>query len=462
MRNAFSLLIFLPTFLIISGNILRAEIYTQVSIPPFHKQSLLNGMQVQFFPSSDSRLPFVLMIKNGAAFDPLKKWGVTYLTARMALEGTKNAAGSVIRDDLQERGVELGFRVDWDAIFFFGTAPIEQLNDTLGGLAEIVVRPRFDEEIFQRVQAQIMNELEQEVEHIETMTEALFVSKLFEGNAYQHPVKGTPSSVKNLELTDVKIQYRRLFMPNQSQLALYFTGSRDTLFTMLGRRWGSWIRGKPAPFTFRKAPALKEGHILLINRPSTESLFRWGKLGVEKGTQEYYVFKVFEQYLTLSLPEWATQVAAENQIKALAKVRARKMPGYFQFSLQAPTGQLISYLQRFYDFLADLQEGRIDSHKLEEARQLTFLEFRSSFDQPLSRLYGLLETDLYDLGISYVTNYGVRISRVTEKTLQNILQRHLFQQDFLMVVAGPAEILQSPLEEFGKVEVLSLPVALLN
>lgn len=462
MRRLFSLLALLPTLLIISGNLLRAEIYTEIPIPSLHKQSLLNGLQLLFLPSSETRLPFVLMIENGAAFDPVDKWGVTYLMVKTALEGTEEKPGLVILEELQKLGCELDFRVDWDAVYFFGAAPTDQLATALNGLARIIVRPQLEKETFERIRRQILKELEQETEHIETVTEALFVSRLFAGNPYQHSVKGTPGTLRNLELRDVKVQYRKLFLPNQAQLALYHTGDRDPLFAELSRRWGSWVRGDPAPFTFRKALAPTERHILLIDRPLNESLFRWGKLGVEKGTREYYALKVFEQYLTLSVPDWALQVASENQIKALAQVRARKMPGYIQFSLQAPSGQLLSYVEKYQDFLLDLREGRIDSARLEEARRLTFLEFRNSFNRPLSSLYMLLETDLYDLGINYITNYGFRIDRVSEEALQSLLQEYLSIQESLMVVAGPAEILQSKLQELGKVEVINLPASLLN
>ena len=455
MKQAPSLIVPLSLFLIISGNLLQSEGYLPIPIPEFDKQSLLNGMEILFLPSSDRRVPFVLMIKNGAAFDSRGKWGVTHLMVRLAFEGTRERTGAEISKDLKKLGVELDFRVGWDAIFFFGTAPLDQVANALAILAEIVVQPRFQEETFEKTRAQALRELEEENQHTETMTQVLFASRLFQDNPYEHPVKGTPQTVRDLNLSDVKIQHRKLVMPNQAQLTLYYSNDRGRLFTALSRSWGSWVRAKPAPFTFRQARASRERRILLIDSPLSEGLFRWGKLGVKHGAREYYALKVFEQYLTLHLPEWANQVASQNQIKALPKVQAQRMRGYIQFSVQAPSEQLTSYLQKYYQLLADLQEGQVDLSKLEEARQLTFLEFKNSLDDPRGRLYRLLEIELHNLGINYIANYGPRLSRVTAETLQATLQQHLSINSFLMVVAGPEEMLRTQLKKFGKVELSS-------
>ncbi len=452
MKHTSSLIVPLSLFLIISGTLLQSEGYSPIPIPEFDKQSLLNGMEILFLPSSDRRVPFVLMIKNGAAFDPMGKWGVTHLMVSLAFEGTQERTGAEISEDLKKLGAELNFRVGWDAIFFFGTAPLDQVANTLAILGEIVVHPRFQEETFEKTRERALRELEEENQHPETITQVLFASRLFQDNPYEHPVKGTLHTVRSLDLRDVKIQYRKLVMPNQSQLALYFTSNRGRLFTALSRSWGSWVTGEPAPFTFRQAHAPRERRILLIDSSLPEGLFRWGKLGVKQGAREYYGLKVFEQYLTLHLPEWANQVAAQNQIKALSKVQAHRMPGYIQFSVQAPSEQLISYLQKYHQFLANLQEGQIDLSKLEEARQLAFLEFKASLEDPPGRLYRLLEIELHSLGINYIANYGRRLSRVTAETLQKTLQQHLSINRFLMVVSGPEEMLRTELEKFGKVE----------
>ena len=408
-------------------------------------------MEVLFLASSDQRVPFVLMIKNGAAFDPIEKWGVTYLTAWMILEQRENSTGLAIQRGLQELEVEIDLRLNWDAIFFFGSAPGDSLVDVLELLAEMVVRPSFREETFQHLRDELIQEVEEEGKHLEILTQDVFLAELFQANPYAHAVKGTTETLKNLSLTDVKIQYRKLFLPNQAQLGFYSSGDRHGTFTALSRQWGGWIKKTPLPFTFRKAPPAHGRRVQFLDSLSEESLFRWGNLSVERSSADYYALKIFQQYLTLCLPTWAKQIASQKQIQASSELETRRMPGYLQLSIQAPPEQLIAYYHKFEGLAKDLHNGHIDSQKFEEAKQLAYLDMTDSLREPLSGLYQLLETSLYGVGVNFLTNYGLRLKRVTRGDFQDAVQRYVSLENSILVVAGPAQQLDSELDKIGTV-----------
>jgi predicted Zn-dependent peptidase len=241
-------------------------------------------------------------------------------------------------------------------------------------------------------------------------------------------------------------------MPNQAQLAVYHSGDRNEIFRALSRRWGSWIRRNPLSFTFRQARPPSRQRLKLLDWPSGESLFRWGSLGVERGSRDYYALKVFQQYLTLCLPTWATQVASENQIQASSELEAGRMPGFLQLNVQAPPHQLIAYYQKFEVLAKELQEGHIDGQKFEEAKRLAYLELTDSLGEPLAALYQLLETGLHNVGINYLTNYGLRLERVTPETFQNAVRKYVSPEHSVLVVAGPVQRLRSELARIGKEE----------
>ena len=221
-------------------------------------------MEFLFLTRSDERVPFVLMIKNGAAFDPIEKWGITYLTTLMIFEQHDDLREVQIQQGLRERDADLNFGVEGDAIYFFGGTPKEHLVDTLNLLAEMVVRPVFNEEDFQQTRQRVILEIELEQQHLGMVSQDLFLDELFQANPYAHSVKGTTESLNNLSLSDVRTQYRKLFMPNQAQLAVYHSGDRNEIFRALSRHWGSWIRHNPLSFTFRQARPLPTQQLKLL------------------------------------------------------------------------------------------------------------------------------------------------------------------------------------------------------
>ena len=446
--------ILLLTVSIISTNGIRAENYDLIPIPEFYNQPLLNGMEILFFPGSDDRVPFVLMIKNGAAFDPVDKWGLSYLTTWMMFEETQNRNGLKIQEEIEKLDARLDFQVKWDVIHLFGDASRERLVDVLNLLSEMIVHPAFTEETFQRLSLELEEKVEEESEQMQVRTQQRFATELFQKNPYGHPVKGVPKTIRNLNLRDVRVHYRKLFIPNQAQLALYYSGERDSTFQALSRYWGNWIRRAPLPFTFRKAVPPDGRRIYLMDGSDPDGMFRLGKLGVSRDSADYYALKVIEQYLILSLPAWAGEIAQKQQIHASTEVQARLMPGYLQLSIQAPTEQLLAYYGKFDSLIEQLEKGGIDMPRFEEAKRLVYLELVYSLQDPIPRLYQLLETNLFNVGVNFINYYGYRLNRVTPEVFQRAIQEYFSLEDFVMVVAGPRDLLQPELEQIGQVTVV--------
>ena len=343
-------LLWLTLLFSIPTNVLFSANYKQISLPQFHKQALLNGLEFLVFPSNNVRNSFVLMIRNGAAFDPSRKWGLTYLTTQMMLEKTEHRTGQHIRESLKQMNAELEFKVGWDAIIFWGSAPPDQIIEVLNLLAEIIVAPQFTDETFKKLRDRLVQQVEQEFQQFTLRTKHLFMAEIFRGNPYEHSVKGTSTTLANLQLTDIKKHYRKLFLPNQTQLAIEYSGNTDYFQNKIGGAWGIWRKKKSVPFTFRSPKVLDQPKILLIDTPASESLFRWGKISVERNANEYYTLKVLEQYLILLLPDWAEQITTQSQIQASSKLVTRKMPGYLELSIKATPSQLIAYFQKFQEF----------------------------------------------------------------------------------------------------------------
>ena len=446
--------LWLLVLLIISTNTARPAAYDQIPLPQFHKQALLNGLEFLFFSDDSVRSSFVLMIRNGAAFDPVGKWGLTYLTTQMMLERTEYRTGQHVRQSLERMNAELDFRVDWDGIVFFGSAPLDRVTDVMNLLAEIVVQPRFTQESFESLRDRLAQQVEQELQQVPGRTESLFLAELFRGNPYEHSVRGTPETLANLQFADIKKQYRKLFLPNQSQLALEYSGDSDHFLKEVGGRWGIWRRKDPAPFTFRRTERLEQPRILLMDSPGSESLFRWGNLSVERSANDYYVLKILEQYLMLSLPDWAEQITMQSQIRASSRLTTRKMSGYLQLTIQALPPQLIAYFQRFQEFVDDLHQNRIDAEKFEEAKRLVYLQVIQSLEQPQSRLLQLLEVTLYGVGVNFISHYGLRLDRISVQEFKDAIPKYLSMNDFVMIISGPEETLGPAFERFGEVTIL--------
>ena len=141
------------------------------------------------FPANQERVPFMLLVANGAAFDPAGKWGVTYLMTRMMIEAGKDRTGQPLLPALRQLGSELTYRVEWDGIWLEGTAPAAQLTETLNLVGQMMVQPQFEREAFGSP-SRIDPELTKKSEEPQFPTHQRLLSELFDGNPYGHLVSG--------------------------------------------------------------------------------------------------------------------------------------------------------------------------------------------------------------------------------------------------------------------------------
>lgn len=439
-------------FVIIALTGFSSEVPERIKLPEFERKTLLNGMEFLFLEGLGGKVPFLLMIKNGAAFDPVEKWGATYMMSRIMIAGLNEEQ---IQRELEAAQVKIDAKVDWDAIYFYGTSPPEGVLTALSVLADIVVRAKFDEDTFTETRNTLLEEARQRADRIEIETQEVFLAAVLSGSPYAHPVKGTAETLINLRLQDVKVQFRRLLMPNQARLALYYSGDREELFQRLSRRWGSWVKGQPSPFTFRQASDRERPAVLLLDYPAEENgILRWGTLSVDQASKNYHALKVLEQYLTLSLPDWAEKISSSNQIRGSAKLVAKRMPGYFQVSLKSPGNELVPYYRKLEETIDLIKAGGLENERFEEAKSLVLREFNDSLQEPYEQLHRLLGTDLYELGLNYIPTFSLRLKRVTPAVLQNVVKAQFKNGGSVVVVAGPVGQLEPALKEIGPVEVL--------
>ena len=430
----------------VQENSLRPGGSERLPLPKIERKTLLNGMQVVFFNQTSDTIPFKLMIKNGAAFDPANKWGATYLMSRVMMDLLNDP---LIKSEAASRKITINCEVSWDAIIFNGEAPSKEIGYALDMLADLVIRPEFKEESFNRIKQEHIQEVNLTESLLENRVSLLLKEKVFSRNPYGRPEIGTSSSVPELQLNDLIVQFRRLVLPNQAVLAIAFNEERQGLFNYLSRRWGSWVRKSPAPFVFRRSHRYTEPEVSIIEADRRQGIVSWGLLGFEKSSGEAISMEVLEQYLTLALPNWASEIASAGQIRGSIESTSMRMPGYLRVSLEIPVQQLSNYHNKLFTTFDEISRGEINQSQFEDAKHMVMAEFRASLEQTEGQMDRVLETDLYELGINFIPTFGLRLSRVSESKFQEMIKSLVPDKSHIMITAGPRQEIEEQIKKTG-------------
>lgn len=133
---------------------------------------------------------------------------------------------------------------------------------------------------------------------------------------------------------------------------------------------------------------------------------------------------------------------------------ARRMPGSMSLTIRCPARHVVDYVERLQSVLEEIRSGRVDPDLLSQSRDLAVAELRRQLSQPLSRLLLLLRSELYEVGLRYISNFPLRLDRVKAAQLTQAVSSLFPPDTYLLVVAGPADQIGPALGKLGPVEIL--------
>jgi zinc protease len=169
------------------------------------------------FVEQRSDLPQVnlkLLFTAGSAHDPAGKEGLATLAASMIAEaGSERMTLAEIKKALYPLAGGFRAQVDKEMTAFTATFHPETSDRFLGIALPMLLAPGFREEDFNRLKAQQLNALVQDLRtnNEEELGKEALHGVIFRGTPYQHPVLGTVAGIEAITLDDVRAFVRRAY-----------------------------------------------------------------------------------------------------------------------------------------------------------------------------------------------------------------------------------------------------------
>jgi len=203
---------------------------------------LSNGITVHHWARRE--LPLVslqLLMEGGAALVSANKSGLADLTADMLDEGAGDLGAVAFSDALDQLGANLFAFSGQDSTTVGLSALSSKLDAAMSLFADAILRPRFDEKEWERVQKLHIDSLRRGLDQ-PTIVAANVGARVLFGDAhpYSRSVAGTMATAKVLSLDDIRLFYRQLFRPEKATILIAGDLSADQAKEKLERALGSW------------------------------------------------------------------------------------------------------------------------------------------------------------------------------------------------------------------------------
>lgn len=423
--------------------------------PPVHADELDNGLQIRSVQVH--RLPVVtvsLVLEAGEARLDANRAGSAVLTGDSLEGGTTERSGVELAEALEGIGAGLSVGTGWDATSISMSCLADRLDEAMGLLAEIVMRPSFPSTELNRVRDQRLAAIEQRKMDPASIA-ADVARRLFyaDGAPYGRALSGTVESVTRFGPQAAHGFAEAYYRPGGAGLVMAGDVDPGQCRELAERHFGAWTGKVEASEACLAEPRSRDRRVVVVHRPeAVQSEIRLGHVGQPRSSPDYFPLMVlntilggaFTSRLNLNLRE-------RNGFTYGVRSRFSFRRGAGPWSIATAVGTEVTadaVREAVFEVETLLSEGPTDE-EVEAARDYIAGVFPLRFETTGQIASHIAEILIYDLPADYQATYRDRVRGVTRDEALEAARRCIRPEEMTVVVAGDAERVRAPLEELG-------------
>lgn len=192
----------------------------ELNIPEIWDARMPSGMKIMGITNTEVPVvQFSLEMKGGQLLESPAKAGVSNMLANMMTKGTAKKTPAELEEAIELLGASIYVNASEEKITISGNTLAKNYAETMELIKEILLEPRWDEKEFELVKQRTLSRLKEEKGDPNAIAQNEFKKLIFgENSILSYNELGTPETVQNLSLQDLKNYYE----DNLSPLAATF------------------------------------------------------------------------------------------------------------------------------------------------------------------------------------------------------------------------------------------------
>lgn len=250
--------------------------------------------------AADPTISISVQFAVGSQNDPPGKEGLAFITGEMLVDAaTQTRSLDEILEALYPLAAGYGIRVDRERSTLTGRVHRDNLDSYLTLFTDAFLRPAFEEDDFERVKSDAINDLENTLRYSsdEELGKAAFNELVFRGTRYAHPNEGTVEGLRAITIADVREFYARYYTAANAQLGL--AGGFDPLITArLEAALERLPAGEPAAPPAIEPDEIDGRSVVLVSKPGADASISFGfPIDVHRGERDFYALWIANSWL---------------------------------------------------------------------------------------------------------------------------------------------------------------------
>lgn len=367
--------------------------------------------------------------------------GLAKLTNGLLAEGAAGRDAQAIAESFESVGAQF----DNDSLRDMAYVGVRTLSDerylktAVDTLADVLTRPDFPQQAFERELARMKVALEARKQSPSDIAEEAFFKAVYRSHPYALPPGGTEQSLDSLGLSDIRAFYERYYVASNAIVVIVGDLDRATAESIVNTLFENMPAGNK-PESLVPVPELEEAVTLTIDFPSKQSHIVVGQAGMKRNDNDFFaLYLANHPFGGSGFASRLVQVVREDRGLAYS-VSSYFLPmrkrGPFAMSLQTRADQAeeaLSLLQAELDKYVASGPG---ADELEASISNITGSFPLSLDSNSKLLGYLAMIGFYDLPLDYLDTYISKVRAVDRDDIRSVLNNRLDPERMVTVIVG--------------------------
>jgi zinc protease len=400
------------------------------------KKTLDNGLVL--LTKEDHRLPFVelrLVMKSGLLFETAKENGISQLTSRLLLKGTKNRSAEKIARDIESVGGSITAYSGANSMGICIEVMKPDLPLGLEILDDILRNATFEPAAIEREKMAQVADIRQEREQPVKIAMLNARARLFGRHPYSMPNLGTEPTVTALKRDDLVAFWKRVAVPSNMVLSVFGDIEPSAAQKLVSSDLGS-LNGNRLTMPSESTTNFGKADRVVEKQDKKQGVVVIGYPGIDLKNPDRPAIELMNA--ALSSMGSRLFIRLRDQSALCYYVGVNEMiglnPGFIYFYIGTEPAKLDRAESEILSEIEKLRKGGLTPEELERARN-GLLGDRKMQKQNLGELAMVAALDeLYGLGYDYADKLEAAYSAVTIPQVQSIAEKYLSQKSVVSVV----------------------------
>ena len=431
-----------------------------VDYPTIPEVVLGNGLRVLVV--EERRLPRVsvrLAWPMGTAWNPDENLSLAELSVDLLKEGTTSRSSVDIADFSDQLAIQYGEEVSMEQAHLSVSVLDQYLDQAMELLSDLVLRPTFPDEEFQKVRARWQSHVLSQRSQPDFLAEERAYHVFFGDHPYAK-ISIPPEHLARAERDQIEDFYKTLFGPDQALLVFAGAVSLEQATTLAERYLGEWRTQKLQSLSYPALPALDRRQVSLVHRPhSAQAVISVVTRALPRNHPDAIPLQLTNQVLGgggsarlfLNLREEKGYTYG-----AYSSLRSYRKEGLLLASANVRSEVCAEAVQETLAEMERMRQEPPEASELQRCLAERIGAFIRGMESPSS--VGLLEVSrrLHNLSEDHYRTYVPRLKEVTAEKVLETARAYIDPSRTLVTVVGDREQVEEKLRDLGPLTVYDM------